>query len=220
MKLVKTVCVILLGCLLMAGCTYKNKTLDPQARAVIEALNDEDPEAFTDLILEKYQEGGPEGFESIKEHWIDTDPDEAKLVSLNINTKINPVDGTVKTYTGVYQLPREDELDNLKIVYVESKEDSGLSSVLLGSYVDKNTSHVAVFNVASALVYLIAATVTIVDIVRKKPGYWGILIVVALLAFTLKIMSVSISVPVGSIVYWCIRRSLLEKKAAKEEDYQ
>lgn len=221
MKLVKTVCVILLGCLLLAGCTFKNKTLDTQTELVIEALNGDDPEEFTDLLLDISDEDGLRGYEELKEYWIPTEPEDAKLISFNINTKVDPGHGSVKTYTGIYRLPREDEFYNLRIIYVESDDGSGLTSVRLGSFADKNAaSSISVVSVVSAVIYLVAAIVTIVDILRKKPGYYGVFIVIALIAFTANLPGASVVVPVGSVVYWCLRKSLLQKKAARSEDYQ
>ena len=54
---------------------------------------------------------------------------------------------------------------------------------------------------------------TIVDIIRKKPSKYGLYIVMALVFFNLRIFvngfSFTLSIPLGSLIYWIIRRKLV-----------
>ena len=62
---------------------------------------------------------------------------------------------------------------------------------------------------------LLIMIVTIVDIVRKKPLKYGWFIVLALIILPFTVSGLAIALPVGALLYWCLRKSLMKKKAAK-----
>ena len=67
------------------------------------------------------------------------------------------------------------------------------------------------------LVNEVIILVTIVDIAVKRPPKYGWYIVLALVSVPLFLQSYPIGLPVGAIVWWCIRRSVLRRKAAEQE---
>ena len=56
---------------------------------------------------------------------------------------------------------------------------------------------------------------SIVDVVRKKPRRYGWYIVLCIVVFWFNFNHVRyIVLPLGALIYWCIRKKLLTRKAA------
>lgn len=202
---------ILCFCLFLSGCGLKSETLDAQLDLVLSALNRDDRDAFVALLYPGLgsESDMEEGYRQIREVWIPTERESVKLVRYNFNASSGQ-----KMYQGIYQLPRSDEYGYLEIVYLETAERSGLVGLHMGMIEEsqKNTSGIGQW--IFTILYLAFVLFTIVDVVRKKPRKYGWYIVLSFLYFSLRVNSFAVTIPLGSILYWCVRRKLLMNKAA------
>ena len=209
-------CLLLGCCLFLNGCAMalKNDTLDTQMDLVIDALNRDDEEAFLELFYPDYDFGVDlhEIYPQLREVWTPLDRGEIKLVHYNI---VNQKTSHEIISEGIYRLPRSDEFNSMVIGYLETEEASGLVTLRMGTYSEgagESASAVqTVFSVLSAVFVLL----TVLDVVIKKPLKYGWYILLAIFWFNFYTNGLSLSVPLGSIIYWCIRRKLLWEKARK-----
>lgn len=217
MPVKKRLAILLLAalCLLLAGCSFHNETLDAQMRAVVTALNAENETAFTKLLLM------PEADESdlhalytdLHGRWKPVDPDTAKLIGVNINIRSGE-----KTSEGNYIFENG---QSLSFRYYEGDYGKGITAIGVSHSKEFETG---VYYGSGWIVTLICAVaglafvvVTIVDIARKKPRNYGWYFVMAVVTFSLRVNAFRITLPLGAIIWWCIRRSVLQKKAALQE---
>ncbi len=211
--------VILIFCLILGGCTLKNKTMDEQMRHVVTALNDGDVEEIKPYMLPGAvdEQALEQGIGDILRLWAPTDPSEAKLVGFRKNTLIHS-DAKSVTYDGDYRLLRADGSWNLKLVYQEAGEKKGLVGIWLSpEEAQKQTQSIG--ETVSNIVCLVAAVVTIIDILRHKPRKYGWYILLALFSFRFSTinngaLTFYLRIPLGAVVYWCMRRRILANKRA------
>lgn len=204
---------LLLGCLLLTGCALHNKTLDAQMTRVVQALNERDDSALRAMFDEKQLDDASfRSFaRSLHVYWQKTDPEEIRLVQLNINKNSQQ-----SVWSGTYVLPEGTEYNVLRLVYAE---DSAGHGSLQSLYLDKAEVPSAGISIVTILWYLLCAAFivfTIVDVARKKPIKYGWFIALSLLTFFLRKNGAQVTVPLGAVIYWCIRKSLLRQKAARD----
>ena len=210
-KLAVLMAAVLACCLFLSGCAVKNETLDAQLDRTLAALNQDDREAFFALLYPGLESNIDldEGYRQIREIWIPTERENVELVRYNVNASPQQ-----KAYQGIYRLPRSDEFAYLEIDYLETKEGRGLVGLHMGMIEEPEQKTYGVGQWINIVLYAAFVLFTVVDVIRKKPRKYGWYIVLALLYFRLRINSFSVSLPLGSIIYWCIRKKLLREKEA------
>ena len=205
---------------LLTGCALHNKTLDPVMQRTVEALNQNDMNTLRAMVSEETVDDAAFTYfaEHLSDYWQPTEPEALRLVQLKVQKSPGQT-----TWSGGYLLPDGAEYNLLSLIYAEDGEGRG---ELLGLHLDQldasesaEVSLQSPFGVA-ALIFSILCfafiVFTIVDIVRKRPIKYGWDIVLALVSFYMTFNGVRISAPLGSIIYWAIRKGLLEKKAARD----
>ncbi len=205
--------VALFSVFMLTGCSLKNDTLDSQAEALINALNAEDEESFTGLLYPSQGFDAHSFYTQFIDYWEPVNYEDVKLISINISNR-NHSGQSVKAYEGIYQLPRNDEYSNLKIIYTVTDEGSGITDIYLGTF-NAQTQTASTVNLVSMIICFVVILVTIVDVIRQRPPKFGVYIVIALLFFSFRINGISLSIPIGAISYWCARKKILEDKEAK-----
>lgn len=207
---------LLACCLILSGCgQLKNEVLEGQMSAMVTALNREDYDAFRDLCypFEDSEMALRTGFEELCANWVPLEPEQLELVQY---TESRNAEGTL--VQGIFRLPRNDEYNALLIEYWKTEEGSGLVTFRITQVPEgrmkatKLTSN-RILQWGWYLLNLGFIIVTIVDIIRKKPSKYGLYIVMALVFFNLRIFvngfSFTLSIPLGSLIYWIIRRKLV-----------
>ncbi len=208
--------ILVLGCLGLSGCGIKNETLDQQMTRMVTALNEGDEAAFTAML---YPGMGKEYdlhalFAQLEEYWAPVAPEELSLVSFHINA------GTKgKTSEGVYAVPGNEKINTLLLVYAETEDGIGVSTIYLQQRDGQGAGPAGRSIPQWILTGLCVAfqILTIVDILVKKPRKYGWYILLALFFFTFNLRlnenAFSLTVPLGAIIYWCLRKKLLWEKA-------
>lgn len=224
MKYTRTVMALLASLLFMvlvlAGCTTRNDKLDAQMQMAITALNQKDTDTLRQMLpaegIDKKE--FLSGLEQIYNNWEPCDPSEARLIQLNIT---KTTDQTITR--GVYAVPGNDQYNCIQLVYVESEDGtSSLNGFHLG-WAEKSSSFTAdsplgIIGIIFAIITSVIIIVTVIDIARKRPRKYGWYIVLALVTFFLSVNGIRFTAPLGAIIYWCIRSSLLQKKAEREAE--
>ncbi len=210
-------CLLLVCLLFLTGCSAKNETLDAQLEQVLDVLDRGDEEAFVALF---YPGIAPDSelhgfYAQFREVWTPLDREQIKLVSYNVqsssNLNVHSSSGR-KVFQGVYQLPREDELSLLEIIYVENEEGRGLTGLRMGQPAEGASGSPDVWQSVNLVLCAVVIILTIIDVIRKKPVKFGWYIVIALIWFNFRFNSFSLTLPLGSIIYWCLRKRLLREK--------
>lgn len=207
--------------LLGGGCTLKNELLDEQMRIVVSALNDNDAARLHACMMPGVDEQAlARGFSDMESIWIPVEADQVKLVNFQKNTAVAADTRTV-TYKGVYRLPRTDGPWFLRLTYQEAGEKKGLVGVLVSQGEENGGTARNTAQTVMDLICLAAAIVTIVDIVRHKPRKYGWYIVLALFSFRAftfnsSVLTFYVRLPLGAIVYWCLRKRILATAASKK----
>lgn len=211
---------LLIALLVLGGCTIHNDTLDAQMQKIITALNEKD----TDTLRQMLPDDGIEeeqflsDVEQLYSIWTPMDPSEARLIQLNV-TK-SPEQTVIR---GIYSVPETSQYNCVQLISVEPKGESAVLNNFNVGWVNSDTADHSPLNIIGIALSLISFAVivfTIVDIARKRPKKYGWYIVLALFTFFLSVNGVRLTAPVGAIIYWCIRGSLLQKKAAEEAEKQ
>ena len=208
--------VFVFGCLGLSGCTFKNETLDQQMSLVVAALNEGDEAAFAALLYPGMEEEYDLQalFDQMEGYWEPVAPEELSLVSFHIRK------GTAGNISeGMYTVPGNEKINSLQLVYVENEEGRGLSTVYLQQWDEQEADGAGKSTPEWILTGLCVAflILTIVDVLVKKPRKYGWYVVLALFFFTFTLhlneSSFGLSLPIGAIVYWCMRGKLLREKA-------
>ena len=205
--------VVLFSVFTLTGCSLKNKTLDSQAEELINALNADDEESFTSLLYPSQEVDTHSFYTQFIDYWEIVNYEDVKLISINVSNR-NHSGQSIKGYEGIYQLPRNDEYSNLKIIYTVTDEGSGITDIYLGTF-NAQTQTASTVNLVSMIICFVVILVTIVDVIRQRPPMFGVYIVIALLFFSIRINGISLSIPIGAISYWCARKRVLEDKEAR-----
>ncbi len=202
-------CLLLVCTLLLAGCSLKNETLDAQMEQVLDALDQNDEEAFVALFYPGIQDKELRlMYSQFRDVWTPLERDQIKLVSYSTHSA-----KAQKDYRGLYQLPRSDEYSHLEINYLETEDGRGLVGLKMGKLDEAEPTKPGGWQLVYFVLYLAFLILTIIDIIRKKPLKYGWLIVMALIYFSFRTNTFSIMIPLGSILYWCLRGKLLREKA-------
>ncbi len=226
MKYKRLIFVVLTGILILSlvlsGCAIHNETLDAQMQKAISALNQKDNDALRQMLPVDGidEEAFQADLEQLYNVWVPTDPSEAKLVQLNV---IKSPDQT--GMRGVYLVPGNEQYNCVQLIYIETKDGTdALNRIELG-WADNNNPAAAgtplgITGTVLAVISFAVIILTIIDIARKRPRKYGWYIVLSLFTFFLSVNGVRLTAPLGSIIYWCIRSALLQKKAVAEAENQ
>ena len=208
--------ILALGCLGLAGCGIKHEKLDEQMTRMVTALNEGDEAAFSALLypgMEKEYDLH-ELFNQLEEYWVPVSPEELSLVSFDIYTGTGG-----KSSQGMYAVPGNEKINTLILAYAETEEGVGVATIYLQQR-DGQESAAGKRNVPSLILSVLCAAVqvlTIVDILVKKPRKYGWYILLALIFFNFSLYlnetSITLYIPLGAILYWCLRKKLLWEKA-------
>ncbi len=217
---------LVLACMAFSGCGFKNETLDGEARLLVSALNEGDEESFRALLYPGWEEQMDlhELFLQIKEHWVPLAPEDLQLSSFHVRASGNK-SGHNKSIQGVYPLPGNEEYPAMLLVYSDTEEGKGLSSVyLLNEAPDAAAQEPQpVWRWLLSSLCIIIQILTVIDILVKKPRKYGWYIILALLFFTFTHrtdqFTIQFSIPWGAFLYWGMRNKLLREKErlAKEQ---
>lgn len=123
MKKKLTILLLALLCLLLAGCSFHNETLDTQMREIVTALNERDEAAFTNLLFMPDTDAEQQHalYTELTENWKNSDPEASKLVSFNINIRSEE-----KDYDGEYILENGHAM---RFHYYEGHAGKGISMI-------------------------------------------------------------------------------------------
>ena len=206
---------LLLGCTMLSGCTLHNKTLDPLMQKVVTALNHQDIDSLRSLVHpEITDEAFEAGMAEIMDIWQVMDPAEAKLVQLNFQKSAGR-----SVTQGIYLLKETPDYNVMQLIYEKTDGAGYLISLRLAQaeigFPMNLDQPLGIASLVLLVLSLLIMIVTIVDIVRKKPLKYGWFIVLALIILPFTVSGLAIALPVGALLYWCLRKSLMKKKAAK-----
>ena len=211
---------LLLLTFILCGCTIHNETLDIQMQKAVTALNQKDTDALRQMlpIDSVDEETFLSDLEQLYSVWVPVNPSEVKLIQLNVTKS---ADQTVTR--GVYSVPGNEQYNCFQLICVKAKDGTAaLNRFDLGwadtSALSAAGSPLGIAGMVLAVISFIVIVFTIIDIARKRPRKYGWFIVLALFTFFLSINGVRLTAPLGAIIYWCIRSSLLKKKAALDAD--
>lgn len=204
---------VCLAALMLSGCGLTNEVLDREMRAFNACMESGDAEAFKARFLPEAlpdDETYLEWFNKARAFWRPIISDKIELRNLNVNTQRNG-DHSVKTYEGLYYFDYEEDPFQVEIRYVETDGVGGLQYVSLGSAGNRYTSgYYIALGIAAIMIVVIILTIR--DIVKHKPRLYGLWIAASLLlSFRITLPSFSIGLPLGVIIYWCVRKRLLRQ---------
>ncbi len=212
---------LLFACMcLLTGC-LKNEVLDQQMHSFIDAYNQKDAQS---IHYQSWQNGiSLEQLESAieKAHSMcgTIDKDAMKLVSINIRSQsANGIQ--YKTYEGTYQFTKDDANFALELTYMTTEDNgSGLARFNLYPIAESvvSFSSTSIVYLITCIIHSVGIILTIIDVIRKKRKKAVLWILLSLFYVRLNLSPYSILLPVGSIIYWCIRKNLKTKLPISEE---
>ncbi len=211
-------------CLLLTGCGLHSDVLDQKAELGLQAIERNEPAELYAMLypgLVEEEEFG-NAFEQLLQYWGEGELRNLKLVQ--VHTRITS-DG--KTYSGIYRFAIDQKDFYLSITYREDDAGKGLTQFYINPVADSAADTRSFFERMRVPAFALSAgyqllcwaliIMTIVDVVRQRPRRYGWYIVLSLLFFNVNIQSYVLSVPLGMIIYWAIRKQLLAKREAPSE---
>ena len=206
--------------LVLGGCAIHNEMLDAQMQKTVTALNQKDTDTLRRMLPADGmdEESFLSDVEQLYSVWVPVDPSDAKLIQLNVTKS---PDQTVTR--GVYSVPGNEQYNCFQLIYVEMKDGTSVLNRFDLGRADSSEhsaagSPLGIIGTVLAVISFAVIIITIIDIARKRPRKYGWYIVLSLFTFFLLVNGVRLTAPVGAIIYWCIRGSLLQKKAAAEAE--
>lgn len=257
-SLLKRILVLMMAVvlLLLCGCAAMEEggaVLDEQLEAFMACVEAKDKDGAAELAYnQEFGEDIREFFDGLTDYWPAKAGDVHTRQSLNVT-----VGNRGKTYKGSYLVASNGENYVVDIAYVEDDNGAGitmlyanLSSDVAAAATPTGTLQSAAQNtpiqwcfLAIRLLFVGFVIFTVVDILRKKPRYYGLWILAALFYLVVRLRlsemnvnfhitfgilattewlkypdgltNIVLGLPAGSIAYWCVRGSLLRQKAAK-----
>ncbi|MBQ6715342.1 MAG: hypothetical protein IJN21_02350 [Clostridia bacterium] len=212
---------LLFACMcLLTGC-LKNEVLDQQMNSFIDAYNQKDAQS---IHYQSWQNGiSIEQLESVIEKAYSMcgtiDKDAMKLVSVNIRSQsANGI--RYKSYEGTYHFTKDGANFALELTYITTESNgSGLARFNLYPIAESlvSFSSTSIVYLITCIIHSVGIILTIIDVIRKKRKKAVLWILLSLLYVRLNLSPYSILLPVGSIIYWCIRKNLKTKLQISEE---
>ncbi len=203
----------------LSGCGFKNELLDSRMQVFVQSLGENDPDEVLRLFhpdVPVSREKFTEWFDTVRGIWQPGESDKIELRGININKTLKRGDGKAAgdtVYKGTYVVKSGEAVYAVDMTYQIT--DGGEGITYLNFAVGQKTGawvYIAVGVVAAFILW------TIVDIIRKRPKYFVVLILVALfLHLTITVNGVRYGIPVGCIGYW-ISRYAEKKKARVTQD--
>ena len=216
MKTTGTTIVLIVLALLLSGCAADSTLIDEQKNLVVSCLNDHDLDELHALMYPNAisKEELEAGYLAIEDVWQTVDVKDVTLIQLNsqTNTRQNQ---RVKVYRGVFRFPEAMEQYALYLLYMETGDAKGLTNIRIISASQAASPTTPLSLTISRIVTVCFIIFSIVDVVRKKPRRYGWYIVLCIVVFWFNFNHVRyIVLPLGALIYWCIRKKLLTRKAA------
>ncbi len=212
MKTAGTTIALIVLALLLLGCAADSSLMEEQKNLVVSCLNDHDPDGLQAIMYPNAlsKEELEAGYQAIADIWQPMDAKDVKLIQLNSQTNAKQ-----KIYQGIYQFPEEMEQYALYLSYVETDGGKGLTNIRIISASQAQPPAAPLTLTISRIVTVCFILFSVVDVVRKKPRRYGWYIALCIVFFWINFNNVRyIVLPLGALIYWCIRNKLLAKKAA------
>ena len=210
-KIAALTLIIIVLILSLSSCSLHDALLDEQLQLFVSAMNADDPSLlFSGMHPEIYREDFDTFYQGIKPLWRSAKTEDFRLTGMQVRTrKVN--DERYGHYQGVWKVRFEDDYYQLAIVYDSDEKGSGITTMSFVQ-IPKTSTADTIFGIALVILVFAFLIYTAVDILRKKPrAYILVLILAVMLVFTIRIGTLKIAIPLGSIGYWVLRRKLLRK---------
>ena len=202
---------ILLFCL--TGCSQRNEILDGQLSQVIENLFDNKPDELYEMFYPEAigsKEEFIEWYHKINDMFPHFSGIEPKLKSQTVRSTVSKDQMRKTTYQGIYGFNYENERYQFIITYLETETACGILNVNVEKVMKLNGTAVTIL-ILITLLWIAFVGFTVVDIIKQKPRkhvLW--LILSLLLTFSLTSHGVRFGIPIGSVIYWSVRKRLLK----------
>ncbi len=245
----------ILLCCFLSGCAdlLKNERMDQEVEQIIAALNEDDADQiyesmYPDVVT---REEFDKSYEPIRQIWKKCDEHTTKMTSIHINNNQNNSE-MIRTYQVQYYVYTPEDSYTINLTYRSDDKGEGVYGfnltpgtvpvLLSGGFTTfkANSAVQWVLLIVCILSYLFVI-VTAVDILKKRPRWYGAWLAAAF-AFVclqmkivpknfhvsggvsffamsaLKVYSTGarnfvVAFPAGALVYWCMRKKLLVKRS-------
>ena len=219
MKTTVAIIALIALALLLSGCAADSSLMEEQKNLVVSCLNDHDSDGLQAIMYpnDLSKEELEAGYQASADIWRPVDAKDVQLIQFSGQTNAEQ-----KIYQGIYQFPKEMEQYALYLSYVETDGVKGLTNIRIISASQAQPPAAPLSLTISRIVTVCFIIFSVVDVVRKKPRHYGWYIVLCIVVFWFNFNHVRyIVLPLGALIYWCIRKKLLAKKAvmkAKETE--
>lgn len=218
MKTAGSIIILVLIALLLSGCAADPSILEENKDLFVSCMNDHDPDGLYAIMYpnEISKEELEAGYKSMADLWQEVNAEDVKTIRFSKKTTLAQ-NKRVTVCQGVYQFPEGLEQYVLYLSYKETDDAKGLTEIRMipTSQISPSVTAAPLSPTVSCIVTVCFIIFSIVDVVRKKPRRWGWYIVLCVVVFWIRFNNVRyIVLPLGALIYWCIRKKLLAKKAA------
>lgn len=247
--------------LLLCGCASIGEggaVLDEKLEQFMACIEAKDKEGAAELAYnQEFSENMKDAFDDLAAYWPARAGDAYTRQSINATIR-----NAAKIYQARYLVETGSEEYIVDIAYAEDENGAGitmlhanLSADVVAATTPTGTLKSGAQNSpiqwcfqAFRLIFVGFAIFTIVDILRKKPRYYGLWILAAIFYLTVSlrfsemnvnfhltfgvlsatewlkypdgVTTIVLGLPAGAVAYWCVRGSLLRKKAAWYAQFQ
>lgn len=244
----------ILLCCFLSGCTglLKNESMDHEVEQLIAALNEDDADQifllmYPDVVT---REEFDKSYEPIRQIWKKCDEHTIKMTSININKNKNKSQ-VIFTCQAQYYVYTPEDSYTINLTYRSDDKGDGVYGFNLtagtkpilesGGFTTFKANSVFQWGMlAFCVLSYIFIIVTVVDILRNRPRWYGAWLAAAFAFICLQIKIVPnnfhvgggvylfamsalkvystgvrnfvVAFPAGTLVYWCMRKSLLSTK--------
>lgn len=245
----------ILLCCFLSGCAdlLKNERMDQEVEQIIAALNEDDADQifqfmYPDVVT---REEFDKSYEPIRQTWKKCDEHTIKMTSININNNQNNSE-IIRTYRAQYYVYTSEDSYTINLTYRSDNKGEGLYAfnltpgtipvLISGGFTTfkANSAFQWVLLMVCILSYLFVI-VTVVDILKKRPRWYGAWLAAAFAFICLQMQIVPNNIhvnggvsffamsslkvystgarnfvaafPAGALVYWCMRKKLLVKRS-------
>ena len=206
--------------MLLSGCTADIPSdvslLEEQKNLVVSCLNDHDQERLQALLypVAVSQIDMDAGFQSLMDVWQPVDAEDVKMLQFSSQRRTS-LNQRITVFQGIYQLPKGMEQYALYLSFAETAGAKGLNEINIVPVSQVAVEKKPLSLTISRIVTVCFIIFSIIDVVRKKPRRYGWYIALCIVLFRINYKRVRyVVLPLGALIYWCIRKKLLAKKAA------
>lgn len=220
MKLGGAILTLIALALLLSGCAEDamqadSSLMEEKKNLVVACLNERDLNGLLAIVYpnDLPMEDQEAGFQAMTDVWKPVDAKDVTMIRLNSQTTEGK-NQRVTVYQGIYQFPQETEQYALYLSYTEAGDARGLTDIRLIPADQVAPAAEPLSLTVSRFATVCFILFSIVDVVRKKPRRYGWYIVLCIVVYWITTNGVThVVLPVGALIYWCIRKKVLEKKS-------